>query len=254
MGFARRTSSRPVAGAQSVDRAVALLGRIAASHASGASLRELQEATGLDRTTAWRIVSALAHHGLAGRDEDSGRYHLGLEAMAWGMACMDRAPLVEACRPTMMALARMSGDNVFLVVRSGDFSHCLHLEEGRNVVRTFALNVGSTRLLGLGVASIALLARLDDEDLAVHFERHEAEYRSHEVGLAKLQRWVAGTRESGYSHVSAAGVAGVGVWFALGSCGDAAMSIIAPRSRLPRARGSELAAMISSEIARGAGG
>lgn len=237
-------------GTQSVSRALGLLDCIASSPREGVSLQQLQQSSGLDRTTAWRLVSALVQHGLAERDALSGHYRLGLQAMALGMASMREVPLVRACRPMMKALARMSGDNVFLVVRSGDFSHCLHLEEGSHVVPSFAMNVGSTRLLGLGVASIALLARLDDTALAAHFSTHEADYRSHDVGLAKLQRWVARTRESRYSFMSAGGVAGVGVWFPFGSCGEAALSIVASRGRLPRSRSQALAETIMREIAR----
>lgn len=248
----RRGGSRAskVSGAQSIERAMALMGWIAANHAQGASLRQLVEASGLDRTTAWRIVSSLQEQGLVNKDAHTGHYHLGLEALAWGLASMSRSPLVEACQPMMKALARLSGDNVFLVVRSGDYSHCQHLEEGAHPVRSFALNVGGTRLLGLGVASIALLATLSDDEMARHYQRHVEEYRTHDVGLPKLQRWMAQTRERGHSYVGAGGVAGVGLRFGLGSCGEAAMSIIAPRTRLSRTRGDELAQAMAVEIAR----
>jgi len=241
---------KPISGAQSVERSITLLNRIAAAHAAGISLSELHQSAGLDRTTTWRIVSTLARHGLVARETVHGRYRLGLQAMALGMACMDRVPLVESCRPVMLALARLSGDNVFLVARMGDYSHCLHLEQGHNAVRSFALNVGATRLLGMGVASIALLARLDDAALQAHFARHQSEYSAQNVSLAKLRRWVARTHAHGYSHASGEGAAGVGRWFRLGSCADAAMSIIAPRARLSPARGAELAELMARELER----
>lgn len=244
------TSARVIPGAQSIERAGMLLRQIAAGHVSGTALRELVAQTGMDRTTTWRIVCSLERQGLVAKDGRSGLYHLGIEAMALGANCMSRPPLTQSCRPVMQALARLSGDGVFLVLRSGDYSHCLHLEEGAHPVRSFALNVGGTRLLGLGVASVALLATLDDETLMGHYQRHQVEYESHEVGLAKLQRWVIQTRQRGHSHVSAGGVAGVGVQFRIGSCGDAAMSIIAPRTRLSRVRGDELAQAMKREVER----
>ncbi len=225
--------SHPVNGAQS---------------AEGVPLRRLVDDTGLDRTTAWRLVSSLAAQGLVHKDEATGLYHLGLEAAALGAACMDRSPLVRACLPAMKALARLSGDNVFLVVRSGDHSHCLHLEEGEHRVRSFALNVGGTRLLGQGVGSIALLARLGDDALVAHYRRHEAEYQADDVGLARLRRWAVQTRDCGHSYGSSGGVAGIGLGFRVGSCADAALSVIAPRSRLPRSRGAELALAMRREM------
>ncbi|WPG40111.1 IclR family transcriptional regulator [Variovorax sp. EBFNA2] len=244
------TQTRAIPGAQSIDRATALLRWIAAGHASGTALRELVQRTGLDRTTAWRIVSSLEQQGLVSKDADSGLYHLGIEAMALGATCMERSPLTQACRPVMKTLVRLSGDSVFLVVRSGDSSYCVHLEEGVHPVRSFALNVGGTRLLGLGVASIALLATLSDEALVHHYARHRDEYADHDVGLPKLQRWVSQTRQRGHSHIHAGGVAGVGLQFRMGSCGNAAMSIIGPKSRLPRSRVDELAQAMRHEIRR----
>lgn len=248
MGVTRVQRSPAVHGAQSIARAGALLRCIAAGHAEGVALRQLVDDTELDRTTAWRLVASLAGQGLVQKDEATGRYHLGLEAVALGAACMDRSPLVRAGLPAMKALARLSGDNVFLMVRSGDHSHCLHLEEGEYRVRSFPLNVGATRLLGQGVGSIALLARLGDDALVAHYRRHAAEYQSHDVGLARLRRWVVQTRDGGHSYGSAGGVAGIGLAFRVGSCADAALSLMAPRSRLPRARGEELALAMRREM------
>jgi DNA-binding IclR family transcriptional regulator len=237
-----------IKGAQSVERAVALLSLVAAQHADGVTLSQLVAMTGLDRTTAWRILTSLEQQELAAKDPETGLYRLGMATMAWGLSGMSRPPLVEACRPIMKTIARVSGDNVFLVTRSGDYSHCLHLEEGSHQVQDFPLNVGGTRLLGLGVASIALLAMLDDEKLAQHYQRHRSTYLAHDVTALKLQRWAARARQAGYSHISAGGVAGVGLRFAFGACGDAAFSVIAPKARLPKPRGSELIELMQAEV------
>ncbi|MHA7599890.1 IclR family transcriptional regulator [Alicycliphilus sp. T452] len=244
------SSSPSTSGTQSIDRAAAMLRRIAARHEHGVALRELVEGMGLDRTTAWRIASSLERQGLVARDARTRLYHLGIEALALGAAGMVRSPLVDLCRPAMKAMARLTDESVFLVLRSGDHSHCVHLEESGRPVRSFALNVGATRLMGLGVASIALLATLDAHELAEHFQRNEAEYRMHEVGLAKLQRWVAQTRSVGFSHVTATGMAGVGLQFRMGSCGNAAVSIVAPRARLPRTRVGEIIQVMQGQMAR----
>ncbi|NYT63391.1 helix-turn-helix domain-containing protein [Alcaligenaceae bacterium] len=237
-------------GAQSVGRAIQLLSCIAKTNTIGSGLRDLQETTGLDRTTVWRVVSALCHSGLVERDTRTGLFHLGLEAMAWGFSSREHDPLIKRFRGMMMSLARISGDNVFLVVRAGDFSQCLHLEEGANKMSAFALNIGHTRLLGLGVGSIALLTKYHKHEIDDHYKRNKREYETHAVTLHKLQKWAAQTRANGYSYVRAASIAGVGVWFPLGSSADAAISIIGPRSRLSRPRGSELSEMIKQEILR----
>ncbi|MDM0083118.1 helix-turn-helix domain-containing protein [Variovorax sp. J31P179] len=253
MTAATESSSRAapvVRGAQSIDRAMQLLQCIAAQHAQGIALPELVEAVRLDRTTTYRIVSSLVRAGLVGRDAASGLYRLGIEAMALGLAAMQRAPLVERCLPAMKALARRSDEHVFLVVRSGDYSHCLHLEQGAHPIRSFFETVGSMRLLGLGIPSFSLLATMSDAEIAAHYARYEAEYQAHHMSAAKLQRWIRQTRELGHAQIVAKGIAGVGMRFAMGSCGDAALGIVVPASRLPRSRAAVLAAMLRGEVGR----
>jgi DNA-binding IclR family transcriptional regulator len=237
-----------VRGAQSIDRAIGLLQLIAAHHAQGMALRELVAATGLDRTTVYRIASSLVRAGLVSRDAGSGAYALGVEAMALGLTSMQRAPLLAACVPAMKALARRSGEPVFLVVRSGDYSQCLHMEQGRLPIRGFAETVGNMRLLGLGIPSFALLAHMSDADIAAHFARHQEEYHARRMSAMKLHTWIRQARQQGYAQISAKGIGGVGLRFALGSCGDAALGIVAPASRMTRARGPALAALLHEEI------
>src|SRR6218665_1519603 len=163
----------------------------------------------------------------------------------WG-----RPRWIEQGRPVMRALARRAGEPVFLVARSGDYSHCLHLEEGPRPVCSFAKTVGSLRLLGLGVPSFTLLARMEDAAIAAHYARHAGEYQEHRLTRPKLQRWIAQTREQGYAQITAQGLSGVGLRFALGSCGDAALGFVAPTARIPRSRGPALAALLRQELAR----
>ncbi len=243
-------AAKGVRGAQSIDRAMQLLRLMAARHAEGIGLAELVEATGLDRTTAWRIAQSLVRSGMAARDDATGVYRLGIEAMALGLATMQRAPLLERSLPVMKALARRSGEPVFLVVRSGDYSQCLHLEAGPRPIRSFAETVGSMRLLGLGIPSFAFLARMSPAEVDAHCARHEAEYLAERLTVAKLQRWVTQARELGYAQISAQGVGGIGMRFALGSCGEAALGIVAPASRAPRSRGPMLAGLMREELRR----
>jgi DNA-binding IclR family transcriptional regulator len=247
---AAEISEPAVRGAQSIERATRVLQLLALHHVDGIALQTLVGASGLDRTTAYRIASSLVEAGLASRDPATRRYRLGVETMALGMASMQSPPIVEQCRPLMKALARQSGDHVFLVIRSGDYSHCLHVEEGASPAPDFMRHVNSMRLLGFGIPSIALLAQLPDEAIASHYARHAAEYQRIGFDETRLRRWVRQTRELGYAQVNAQGLCGVGVRIALGSCGDAALGIVAPASKMPRGRGAALAALVRDEVRR----
>ena len=62
---------------QSVDRAVWLLRAVADAGPGGAATVALGEACGLNRATAWRILSTLESHGLVVSDRSSGSWTLG---------------------------------------------------------------------------------------------------------------------------------------------------------------------------------
>lgn len=247
---ARDTAVLPASasGAQSIGRATAVLRLLAAHHDEGIHLRQLVERTGLQRTTLHRILAALLAAGLAAREPRRPIYRLGIEAQAMGMAAMRRPPVVTRCRPAMQRLARRTGKGVFLVVRLGDHSHCVHFEPGAGDPPGFAENLGRTRLLGLGIPSFALLARMSDAEFAEHCARCRAEYLARGLTERKLARWMRLAREMGYALVNAQGLGGIGLHFALGSCGDAALGIVGA-SRLSRQAGEAWVRMMREELA-----
>ena len=242
-------SQEPARGARSTERTLALLQLLAPRHAAGMPLRELVAASGLDRTTTYRLLGALVRAGLAQREPGT-LYRLGDGALALGLAALQRPPVIERCLPVMRALARRSGEPVFLVVRSGDYSHCLHLEQGPRPVRTFIDSVEHLRLLGLGIPSFTFLARMDDAEIAAHYARHADVYQDRRMGLAKMQRLVRQTREQGFAQINAQGLGGVGMHFALGAGGDAGLGIVAPAARIPKARGPALVELLREEMRR----
>lgn len=239
----------PVAGAQSLQRASGLLSLLAQHQAQGLGMAELVALSGLDRTTVHRMLKALEALGLVMRSEDK-RYGLGLQALALGLAAMQRSPLIARMTPTMKALARRCGAPVFLVVRAGDYSHCLHLEQGEAPIRSFADHVGATKLLGLGIPSFALLSALEDTRIHQHLSQHAREYAHWQLSEARLWRWVQQTRQQGYSHIHAQGLTGVGMRFALGDCADGALGIVAHAQRISRLRASALADQLAEALAR----
>jgi DNA-binding IclR family transcriptional regulator len=231
-------------GAQSIERAMGLVNLVARHHDQGISLQAMVQLSGLDRTTAWRMLGSLQSANLVARDDHTGLYTLGVQATSWGAASLGQSALIRQCQPAMKTLARLSGDNVFLVLRLGDYSHCLHLEQGAHAISSFRQTVGETRLLGLGVASIAMLAVLDDTAIQAHHARHSAQYELEGVAYAQLQRWVQATRQRGHAYRSTAGIAAVGLHWHLGHAANAALSIGAARTRLPLARAAELATLM----------
>ncbi len=236
---------------QSVSRALDLLRRVAGLHPDGATITDLAKAAKLDRITANRLIKTLALAGFVERGDGNKRYRLGMQAMQIGLASMKRAPLLEPCRPLMKRLARMTEDTVFLVVRNGDYAHCLHYEEGRSPVRTLVLQVGGMRVLGVGSAGVTLLSRQDDASIEAIYKRHEEEFRPSGLTLARIRDLVDKTRKQGFSATDGLvheGVSGVGISFDVGEDGYAAISVAAVTSKMNYERKMWITRTVAAEL------
>ena len=107
------TGPTPVNGrVQSIDRAAELLAAIAAEPATAPGLADR---CGLNRSTAWRILATLEHHGLVERDPGSNRYRLGFAVLRLAAAA-GHEPLVRLAHPVLRRLAEETGETVNLAV------------------------------------------------------------------------------------------------------------------------------------------
>lgn len=243
--------STGTAGAQSLRRSLNLLRLLAEHHEDGITLTEVMAASGLERSTAHRLLSCLAEEQFAERDSETKLYRLGIDAMQLGFASMRRVPLVDSCRPLMQKLARMSGDTVFLVIRQGDYCLCLHREEGHFPVKVFTTDIGGRRLLGLGAGGLALMAHLCDAEIERIHDRHAAEYAQAYFTRDRLLQAVRRTRSLGYADITdtlTVGVSGVGCTFTPSASTQAAISFGAISPRLPPERKKEMAKLLREQL------
>jgi DNA-binding IclR family transcriptional regulator len=99
---------------QAVDRAVALLKAVAASDRP-TTLLELAQSCGINRSTAWRLLGTLEHHGLIERDPATQRYTVGYAATQVAGAAGSDA-LVRRARPALQRFCDATGELVTLAV------------------------------------------------------------------------------------------------------------------------------------------
>ena len=107
-----------VSSIQVIDRVTALLEAIT-SHMEPASLKFLSAETQLHPSTAFRILNALAMHGLVERTS-AGRYALGMKLLRFGSHVHGKVDLLREARPIMEWLRSQVGETVNLTVREGD--------------------------------------------------------------------------------------------------------------------------------------
>jgi DNA-binding IclR family transcriptional regulator len=105
-------ASSAAASVQSVDRAVALLKAIAAGP-TPSTAAELALVCGINRSTAWRLLSTLEANGMVERDPLSQRYAIGYAAFQVASAAEDDA-IARRLRPIIARVAEETGEIVTL--------------------------------------------------------------------------------------------------------------------------------------------
>ena len=108
----------PYSGTQAVQRAVGLL-KLFSDARPQWTLPELVAAAGLNKTTAFRLLSALAAEGLVARVEEGAAWRLGPEAIALGARALRSSNLRAAGRPFLEELARRAGETATVETLAG---------------------------------------------------------------------------------------------------------------------------------------
>lgn len=242
----------PLSGTRSAAKAMALLRHVGAHHPEGLRLTELMACSGQDRSTAHRLLACLEEHGLVERALPSKAYRLGLASLEMGWVSAGMGPVVERLLPLMRRLARQTGDTtVFLMVRAGDHALCLHREEGGAPMKALTTQPDSRVLLGRSLAGMAMLAHLDETEVAASHERHAADYHRHAMPYARLHRAWLNTRSAGFSEMEDLRqevIRGVGCAIRLSPNSLVGMSIAAIDTRMPPTRCRELGALLQAEL------
>lgn len=241
----------PVAGTQSVRRALMLL-RIVANHREeGVRLPRIVELSGLERVTAYRLLTCLTEERFLERDPVTRAYRVGLEAALLAPGPQGTPPLPESFPLAMRRVARICNEPVFCMVREGDYVCCAHREVATSRTRVDATPVGVRRLLGTGTGGTAMLALLEDQEIERIYGRHESEFRERGRTLADLHRDAEATRQRQYAvtrEMFQSGIGGVGVAFKLSDHAMAAFSVATMVAKLGTEVQRSLAGQLLHEV------
>lgn len=217
-----------------MDRAVArsfqLLEALARAR-GGARLSDLAAETGLQKSTAHRILGTLCALGYA-EQEASSRYRASLKAWELGADVVADLPIRRAAAGFLQGLHRTTGETVSLTILSGDDVVYLEKLVAPRPVR-FLTRVGSRVPAVLTAGGKAILATRPDaaEIVARTSDRHRLDLPAVMAELKEARR--RGYALSGYSP----GVTSIGAAVVIGGAGaEAALSVSAPTDRLAGAR------------------
>ncbi|HEY9447937.1 MAG TPA: IclR family transcriptional regulator [Burkholderiales bacterium] len=240
-----------LSGTQSIERALLLLREIAAHNRGGSRLLDLATRTRLQRPTVHRMLKCLTLEGMVQQDPDTHRYYLGSMVFELGLTAAPRFNLRDVCHPAMTRIADVTGDTVFLTQRSGLDSVCVDRHEGTFPIKTFTLEIGMRRPLGVGTGSLAILSALSEEEVRTVVYSNTARLAEYGLTPNSLISQVKRAQKLGYAVREMPTLAGVrSIGYALhnhGGVAFAALSISAISSRMAEKRIPELATLLKNE-------
>lgn len=189
-----------VAGAQTLRRGLSVLRLLTRVGPGGLRMGEIGHRIELNKATAIRLTRTLVDEGFVLHDRASGRYRLGPEAFAVGLAAEPSYELQRLAAATLRALAAESGDTVFFTVLHGYESICLSRDEGDFPIRNQLIKAGDRWPLGVGAGSCAILASLSDEEIDDVLKRNTAlrAERFPRCSDAAIWKLIRQTRDRGY--------------------------------------------------------
>ncbi|WP_293854832.1 IclR family transcriptional regulator [uncultured Alsobacter sp.] len=106
----------PEARIQSIARAKAILDVLASGDGGWILLRDIAAGTGLAKTTAFNLTTALVEVGLVEHNPAQGSYRLGVELIAYGRAVERRTDLLGFMRPYLVKLCAVTRETVNLAL------------------------------------------------------------------------------------------------------------------------------------------
>lgn len=249
-----KAGRRERSGAQSVERAFAVLKEISAASVKGVTVADIAARLRLNRTTVHRLLKCMLSQGAVRNVDARARYVLGPLAYELGLSAREQLDLHGLFSPAVSAMAEKTGDTCFLMMRSGNEAVCIDRKLGSYPVKTLVVDVGTHRPLGVGAGSLAILSALPEEDVRRIIRDAADRLPAYGITAGAVTKSVRIAQKAGYVSSIVHGVDGViavGVPI-LEPSGNpvAALSIAAIAKRMGKTRQAEVVALLRVETAR----
>lgn len=163
------------------------------------NLVELAQAVDLNKTTTYRLLTALESEGLITRTPESDAYRLGPESIALGGRAIRANSLPKVSRPELEALAQQTKETVTIEILSGQQSLTLDEISGSYVVGV-SRYIGTRWPLHATSTGKVLLAHLPPAKLDEVLSAPLAAYTPYTItDVPTLRQELAKVREQGYA-------------------------------------------------------
>lgn len=183
-------------------RGLAILTTLAQSGADGLAIGDVCRITALPRVSAHRLLAGLIRAGWIEQDDER-RYRLGIAAWQLGLAAQSQFDLIRIADPSLDAIERDTQDTTFLLKRVGGDALCVARREGTYPVKLLVMDVGVSYPLGVGAATLAILAHLGEEEYECALRETESRLKAFpRISPATIRVMAAETRRRGFAFSS----------------------------------------------------
>jgi IclR family KDG regulon transcriptional repressor len=170
---------------------------------NGPEMRLAEIASGLqmNKTTAYRLLSALEKLDLVQRDPESERYRLGMKLYELGSKAVRARTLQSEARRYLKEMARVSNEAVSLAVPGAGGIVCVERFDSPGTMISVRTPVGALFPAHCSAAGKAVLAYLSDEDVdAIVSSNGLTRYTAHtHTEIGELKRDLRRIRQRGYA-------------------------------------------------------
>ena len=181
-------------------RVMAIVDALAQAADEGLRLADVMRATGLNKTTAHRLLAGLVSTGLADQAAETGRFFVGIRLLGLAQAAKRRFRLAALIEPVLVCLSQQTQDTLSLVARSGDEAVCLDSREGSFPIKVLTLHAGDRRPLGIGAGSLALLAFLPDDEVDRILQQQVGQRADFPFDDIQIRQMIEAARRQGYAY------------------------------------------------------
>jgi DNA-binding IclR family transcriptional regulator len=151
-----KSSDSKQSGVQAVRRALDLL--LALSRAGGeASLTQLRQSAGLNKSTAYQLLAALRARGFVEQNNETRRYRLGPTVLEIAASFLDESDLITRAEPVLKQIRDRTGETATLHLLVGDQRVTVAKAESSNTLRRTAA-LGEVAPLLRGAAGKCIVA------------------------------------------------------------------------------------------------
>ncbi|HTH97277.1 MAG TPA: helix-turn-helix domain-containing protein [Stellaceae bacterium] len=137
------------------------------------TLQQIVERSGLQKATAFRIATTLAHAGILSQSGPGGAYMLGYLTLRMPNLIRSSNELRNTAWANLKEVGALINETVVLVIRDGDDMINVDKVDSLHLIDEMPV-MGERRKLHLGAAGLAVLASLDAEAASAYWRGQDA--------------------------------------------------------------------------------